>query len=285
MIFYERYRMTDNAIIINDIDPRIQFEATGETPTFSFSFVVFEKKDLDVYLNDDKQTSGYTVNLNDDKKGSVTFDVAPAPGTLVTLVRNMDYAQHTDFTAVGNLQREVLHTELSRIFAMIQQVAYKIARAVSISDTSNTDPSVLVDNIEALYEIKDIMAELSKAADDIVLCASKMPAIENAPDQAAAAAASAAAALASQTAASSSASAAKSSEDAAAATRTAVDASAAAAAQSVVDAQAIVDSFAATGETIISPTVRYFRIVTAAEYAEAPSEQKTSPAYLWFITA
>lgn len=277
--------MTNNAIIINDIRPRIQFEATGETATFSFSFVIFEKKDLEVYLNDDKQTSGYTVNLNADKKGSVTFDVAPQSGTLVTLVRNMNYAQHTDFTACVNLQREVLHTELSRIFAMIQQIAYKIARAVAISDTSNIDPSVLVDDIEALYAIKDIMAELSKSADDIVLCASKMSAIENAPDQAAAAAASAAAALVSASAASSSASAAKSSEDAAAATRTAVDASAAAAAQSVVDAQAIVDSFAATGETIISPTVRYFRIVTAAEYAEAPSEQKTSPAYLWFITA
>lgn len=277
--------MTNNAIIINDIRPRIQFEATGETATFSFSFVIFEKKDLEVYLNDDKQTSGYTVNLNADKKGSVTFDVAPQSGTLVTLVRNMNYAQHTDFTACVNLQREVLHTELSRIFAMIQQIAYKIARAVAISDTSNIDPSVLVDDIEALYAIKDIMAELSKSADDIVLCASKMSAIENAPDQAAAAAASASAALVSASAASSSASAAKSSEDAAAATRTAVDASAAAAAQSVVDAQAIVDSFAATGETIISPTVRYFRIVTAAEYAEAPSEQKTSPAYLWFITA
>lgn len=284
--------MTNNAIIINDIRPRIQFEATGETATFSFSFVIFEKKDLEVYLNDDKQTSGYTVNLNADKKGSITFDVAPQSGTLVTLVRNMNYAQHTDFTACVNLQREVLHTELSRIFAMIQQIAYKIARAVAISDTSNIDPSVLVDDIEALYAIKDIMAELSKSADDIVLCASKMSAIENAPDQAAAAAASASAALASASAAlasasaaSSSAAAAKSSEDAAAATRTAVDASAAAAAQSVVDAQAIVDSFAATGETIISPTVRYFRIVTAAEYAEAPSEQKTSPAYLWFITA
>lgn len=277
--------MTNNAIIINDIRPRIQFEATGETATFSFSFVIFEKKDLEVYLNDNKQTSGYTVNLNADKKGSVTFDVAPQSGTLVTLVRNMNYAQHTDFTACVNLQREVLHTELSRIFAMIQQIAYKIARAVAISDTSNIDPSVLVDDIEALYAIKDIMAELSKSADDIVLCASKMSAIENAPDQAAAAAASASAALVSASAASSSASAAKSSEDAAAATRTAVDASAAAAAQSVVDAQAIVDGFTAAGDMILSPTVRYFRIVSAAEYAEVPAEQKTSPAYLWFITA
>lgn len=186
--------MSNNTVIINDTTPRVQYAAAGGVTDFSFDFTIFDKDDLRVWLDDDLQTSGYSVVLDADKTGRVAFDAAPEAGTLVTLVRDMAYDQHADFTAVGNLRREVLHNELSRIFAMIQQVAYKIAKTVAVSDVSNTDPSQIVVKIEGLYDDRDKLITVAEHIAAVDVCSDNIEAIRDAPNQAAAASASASAA-------------------------------------------------------------------------------------------
>lgn len=186
--------MSNNTVIINDTTPRVQYAAAGGVTDFSFDFTIFDKDDLRVWLDDDLQTSGYSVVLDADKTGRVAFDAAPEAGTLVTLVRDMAYDQHADFTAVGNLRREVLHNELSRIFAMIQQVAYKIAKTVAVSDVSNTDPSQIVVKIEGLYDDRDKLITVAEHIAAVDVCSDNIEAIKDAPNQAAAASASASAA-------------------------------------------------------------------------------------------
>lgn len=173
--------MSNNTVIINDTTPRVQYAAAGGVTDFSFDFAIFDKDDLRVWLDDDLQTSGYSVVLDADKTGRVAFDAAPEAGTLVTLVRDMAYDQHADFTAVGNLRREVLHNELSRIFAMIQQVAYKIAKTVAVSDVSNSDPAVLVGDIEVLYGIREEIERVAAVADSVDVCSDNIEAIKDAP--------------------------------------------------------------------------------------------------------
>ncbi len=211
--------MSNNTVIINDTTPRVQYAAAGGVTDFSFDFAIFDKDDLRVWLDDDLQTSGYSVVLDADKTGRVAFDAAPKAGTLVTLVRDMAYDQHADFTAVGNLRREVLHNELSRVFAMIQQVAYKITKTVTVSDVSNSDPAVLVSNIEILYGIKEEIERVAARADSVDVCSDNIEAIKDAPNQAAAASVSASAALVSQQQAEAFATAAFASETAAAGSR------------------------------------------------------------------
>lgn len=186
--------MSNNTVIINDTTPRVQYAAAGGVTDFSFDFTIFDKDDLRVWLDDDLQTSGYSVVLDADKTGRVAFDAAPEAGTLVTLVRDMAYDQHADFTAVGNLRREVLHNELSRIFAMIQQVAYKIAKTVAVSDVSNSDPSQIVGKIEGLYDDRDKLITVAEHIAAVDVCSDNIEAIKDAPNQAAAASASASAA-------------------------------------------------------------------------------------------
>lgn len=186
--------MSNNTVIINDTTPRVQYAAAGGVTDFSFDFTIFDKDDLRVWLDDDLQTSGYSVILDADKTGRVAFDAAPEAGTLVTLVRDMAYDQHADFTAVGNLRREVLHNELSRIFAMIQQVAYKIAKTVAVSDVSNSDPSQIVGKIEGLYDDRDKLITVAEHIAAVDVCSDNIEAIRDAPNQAAAASASASAA-------------------------------------------------------------------------------------------
>lgn len=186
--------MSNNTVIINDTTPRVQYAAAGGVTDFSFDFTIFDKDDLRVWLDDDLQTSGYSVVLDADKTGRVAFDAAPEAGTLVTLVRDMAYDQHADFTAVGNLRREVLHNELSRIFAMIQQVAYKITKTVAVSDVSNTDPSQIVVKIEGLYDDRDKLITVAEHIAAVDVCSDNIEAIRDAPNQAAAASASASAA-------------------------------------------------------------------------------------------
>lgn len=217
--------MSNNTVIINDTTPRVQYAAAGGVTDFSFDFTIFDKDDLRVWLDDDLQTSGYSVVLDADKTGRVAFDAAPEAGTLVTLVRDMAYDQHADFTAVGNLRREVLHNELSRIFAMIQQVAYKIAKTVAVSDVSNSDPSQIVGKIEGLYDDRENLNTVAEHIAAVDVCSDNIEAIKDAPNQAAAASASASAALASQQQAEAFATAAFASETSAAGSRAAAAAS------------------------------------------------------------
>lgn len=228
--------MSNNTVIINDTTPRVQYAAAGGVTDFSFDFAIFDKDDLRVWLDDDLQTSGYSVVLDEDKTGRVAFDAAPEAGTLVTLVRDMAYDQHADFTAVGNLRREVLHNELSRVFAMIQQVAYKIAKTVAVSDVSNSDPAVLVGDIEVLYGIREEIERVAAVADSVDVCSDNIEAIKAAPTYAADAHASLAAAVLAEASAADSRDKAAASEASAAISRADASASAETARSAALDA-------------------------------------------------
>lgn len=180
-------------VIINDTTPRIKYTANGSTTRFDFDFVCFKPSDLVVYVGDEKAESGFTITQDPATlKGYVTFDTAPSAGTGITLVREMAYDQSVDFTQVALLQRDPLHNEFSRVFAMIQQINEALQRSVTVDVFSDTEPSELINEIEVLYGIKDEIDALAAITTAIGSCYTNMAAILDAPTQATAAAGSAA---------------------------------------------------------------------------------------------
>jgi hypothetical protein len=127
-------------IQIGDISPRIQYTADGSQTVFTYPFPIFADSDLEVFLDDAEQASGFSVaGAGASEGGTVTFDTAPATDTVVTLLRNVPIERTSDFQESGEFRAKVINDELDREIAMIQQVDDKVARSLRLSQTDSAD--------------------------------------------------------------------------------------------------------------------------------------------------
>lgn len=68
--------------------PRVQYTANGTRTVFEFAFGIFQHNDLQVFVDSVRQYAGFTItDAVPAPGGTVTFDVAPANGLIVTLER------------------------------------------------------------------------------------------------------------------------------------------------------------------------------------------------------
>ncbi len=134
-------------IQVQDIVPRIQYTADGINKTFETPFIIFNEDALDVYLNEEKVTEGYTIQLDDEMRGKIIFDEAPSSGTLITLTRHLTIARTSDFQEGGSLRANTLNYELDYQTACLQELADNINRSMVLppyavgSDTQLTLPT------------------------------------------------------------------------------------------------------------------------------------------------
>lgn len=117
-------------ILVQDIVPRIQYTADGINKTFETPFIIFNEEALDVYLDEEKITQGYTIQTDDEMRGQVVFETAPENGTLVTLTRHLTIARTSDFQEGGTLRANTLNYELDYQTACLQELADNINRSM-----------------------------------------------------------------------------------------------------------------------------------------------------------
>ncbi|MBF0093256.1 MAG: hydrolase, partial [Alphaproteobacteria bacterium] len=124
-------------IQIGDTAPRAQYTANGTQTVFPYPFAIFLVSDLEVYLADALQSSGYAVSgAGADAGGNVTFAAAPASGAVVTLRRRLAIRRTTDFQDNGLFRAKVINDELDYQTAAIQQVADDVTLALKRSPTA-----------------------------------------------------------------------------------------------------------------------------------------------------
>ncbi|WP_419797623.1 MAG: hypothetical protein ACNI26_15180 [Terasakiella sp.] len=127
--------MSEN-IVIGDVRPRIQAVGDGILSTFVFPFAIFKETDMEVYLDDARQLSGYSVNgAGQSEGGSVIFDVPPPANTVVTLRRYLTIERMSDFAEGGAFHAAVINQELDYLVALSQQNADEIVRSVTLDPT------------------------------------------------------------------------------------------------------------------------------------------------------
>lgn len=127
--------MSDH-IQIGDVSPRVQYVADGAQTQFTYPFPIFVAADIEVYLGEAKQVSGYTVaGAGQSAGGSVTFAAAPADGVVVTLRRRLAIRRTSDFQESGEFRAKVINDELDYQTAALQQVADDGDRAVRLAPT------------------------------------------------------------------------------------------------------------------------------------------------------
>ena len=120
-------------------------ESPGTATQFTVNFPYTEKSQIKVYLNDTLQTITTHYTLTDpDSTGTVTFVTAPATGTLVTILRETDFLQTTDYANNDILDAETLEAAFDKLTMMCQQVKNLADKAIGFDETVNdTDTTSL----------------------------------------------------------------------------------------------------------------------------------------------
>lgn len=148
--------------MIQDILPRYQETANGSKKAFVVPFDTLDSNYIIVYLDSNRQNSGYTVAGN-----TITFATAPANNTLVTIQRVLPIEWTSN--NIGALNLESLGNILTQIVAQIQTIKEEVKRAVKTNPYDEDDGgSMSEDFLSQLREAEDILDEFKRTAEDLM---------------------------------------------------------------------------------------------------------------------
>lgn len=142
--------------------PLVRYVAGGGAD-FSFPFRIPVASHLKVFVAGTEVVSGYSlVGVGDPAGGTLTFAVAPAPGTQILLARQTPIERSSDYVEGGALRASELDDDFDALTYMVQDI-----RADAIT---TTEFQAIADQIEADRETAEAAAatavsEASDAAD------------------------------------------------------------------------------------------------------------------------
>jgi len=127
---------------------KIQYTANGSNTIFAFPYSFFGQADLKVYLTDldgedtlQALTTDYTLDpIGDNYRNgaNVVFDSAPTNNYKVTIIRDLDIEQQTDYQDYSKFPADVFENDVDRRTMVEQQLEEELKRTLR---TPITDPS------------------------------------------------------------------------------------------------------------------------------------------------
>ena len=123
---------------INDVARRVQYTSTGQT-AFNFSFQVNASSELQVYVNDvvKAETTHYSVSLNGDGTGTVTFGSATTAGEIITIIGDQPLSRTTVFQTGQTNNPTTLETEFDNVVIRQQQLKEITDRSIQLKPTTS----------------------------------------------------------------------------------------------------------------------------------------------------
>lgn len=126
---------------------RVQYNGNGVTTVFDVPFRFLANADLEVILTSAEDvdttqtlTTHYTVSGAGNPTGTVTMVTAPANGERLTIRRNLDALQPTQYPVQGGYQAQVIEESFDRATMLIQQLNELIVRSLTLpASTDITD--------------------------------------------------------------------------------------------------------------------------------------------------
>jgi hypothetical protein len=122
---------------INAVDRRIQYTSTGQT-AFNFNFQVNASSELQVYIDDTlkTETTHYSVSLNTDGTGTVTFNSATTSGEIITIIGDQPLSRTTVFQTGQANDPATLETEFDNVLIRQQQLKEITDRSIQLKVTT-----------------------------------------------------------------------------------------------------------------------------------------------------
>ncbi|MDB5491197.1 MAG: hypothetical protein JWO78_1046 [Micavibrio sp.] len=129
-----------------DVIPVVRYLADGEQSVFTYPFPIFASEDLRVSFDGAEQAFGFGVaGSGDTAGGSVTFEIAPASGVIVTIARVLPLERVTDFIEGGDFSARAINNELDYLTASVQQVSRAQGLMLGYGDAENPGVTTLPD--------------------------------------------------------------------------------------------------------------------------------------------
>lgn len=158
--------MSGSISTIEDILPRLQEIANGEKTVFSADFSFISSEFVLVYLGEEKQTSGYTVDVT---ANTVTFATPPATNTIVTIVRAVPL--NWEVSDSGNNRGAMDKDAFDRVFSLLvgkmQTLKEELSRCVKTPISSDKNGEQVSEFF--LTQLADALTVLSQAQDVLAL--------------------------------------------------------------------------------------------------------------------
>ncbi len=122
---------------INDVARRVQYTSTGQT-AFNFSFQVNASSELQVYINDvvKVETTHYSVSLNTNGTGTVTFNSATTAGEIITIIGDQPLSRTTVFQTGQTNNPTTLETEFDNVLIRQQQLKEITDRSIQLKPST-----------------------------------------------------------------------------------------------------------------------------------------------------
>ncbi|UMD25270.1 hypothetical protein JJ672_09275 [Klebsiella pneumoniae] len=107
--------------------PYNTYTANGLTTVFAYEFYLISASDIQVTINGNLVTSGYTVaDVGNVQGGDITFLTPPANGSAVMLERVTPTYRLTDYQDNGDLLADTVNKDFNRIWMAIQRAFFEL---------------------------------------------------------------------------------------------------------------------------------------------------------------
>jgi hypothetical protein len=143
--------------IASDIS-RVDLVGDGANDTFAFTFEIYAKTDLLVYVGGVLKTIDlhYTIpiaSINNPDGGNVVFTVGnkPADGAIVSLILDLPFTQEIDYGEGDKFPAETHETGLDRAVKLLQQLREQISRQLILLSSSLYNDLTLPDPVGGNY--------------------------------------------------------------------------------------------------------------------------------------
>ncbi|MDR7936688.1 phage tail fiber protein [Salmonella enterica subsp. enterica serovar Gatineau] len=108
--------------IYKPVAPYTAYLANGSTTSFTYNFLLLYAEDLSVYIDQELQTTGYTIDgVFSETGGTVTFLTPPAKGKKVYLVRLVQLYRIIEYQDNGDLLADTVNNDFDRIWQVLTQ--------------------------------------------------------------------------------------------------------------------------------------------------------------------
>ena len=135
-------------IPINDVARRVQFTSSGSAGPYAFTFAVLSQDDVAVYSGATLKTltTHYTVSLNANGTGSITYTSGniPASSVIVTVTSDQAVARTSDYTSGGDFKAQTINDDLDKLTINQQQAAEVFNRTLTVPITDPVAVSMVL---------------------------------------------------------------------------------------------------------------------------------------------
>ena len=131
---------------LEDETPLDQYTATASQTDFNFTYMIFATEDIKVYVNNvlKTETTDYVVKQSDDSAivpaddlpmdgGKIVFNSGLSSGDKVSLSRDIGIKRLTGYKVAGPFRADVVNAELTKLYAIQQQLERDISRSVRLN--------------------------------------------------------------------------------------------------------------------------------------------------------